>query len=119
MLGAFAEFERAMIRERIMAGLRRTSNRSGRKPMGEDRAAAIQRSLADGQGTRATARRHAASPTTVTRIAREMAVGGDNTASDQAARSAVARRRLANTQVIFRRRATKNFTLKYTTPTSK
>jgi DNA invertase Pin-like site-specific DNA recombinase len=30
MLGVFAELERSLIRERIMAGLRRTSKRSGR-----------------------------------------------------------------------------------------
>jgi DNA invertase Pin-like site-specific DNA recombinase len=85
MLSVFAEFERAMIRERILSGLRRTSKKSGRKPMGEDRIQAIQRSLADGQGIRATARRHAASPTTVTRIAREMADRDDASVSDQAA----------------------------------
>jgi DNA invertase Pin-like site-specific DNA recombinase len=74
MLSVFADFERAMIRERILAGLRRTSKKSGRKPMAEDRVEAIRRSLADGQGIRATARAHRASTTTVTRIAREMAV---------------------------------------------
>jgi DNA invertase Pin-like site-specific DNA recombinase len=74
MLSVFADFERAMIRERILAGLRRTSKKSGRKPMAEDRVKAIRRSLADGQGIRATARAHRASTTTVTRIAREMAV---------------------------------------------
>lgn len=71
MLGVFAEFERAMIRERIMSGLRRTSKKSGRKPMADDRAEAIRRSLQDGLGIRATARLHAASPMTVTKIARE------------------------------------------------
>lgn len=71
MLGVFAEFERSMIRERIMSGLRRTSKKSGRKPMADDRAAAIRRSLQDGLGIRATARLHAASPMTVTKIARE------------------------------------------------
>lgn len=73
MLGVFADFERAMIRERILAGLRRTSKKSGRKPMPEDRVEAIRRSLRDGQGIRATARQHKASTTTVTKIAREMA----------------------------------------------
>lgn len=73
MLGVFADFERAMIRERILAGLRRTSKKSGRKPMPEDRVEAIRRSLRDGQGIRATARLHKASTTTVTKIAREMA----------------------------------------------
>jgi DNA invertase Pin-like site-specific DNA recombinase len=71
MLGVFAEFERAMIRERIMSGLRRTSKKSGRKPMADDRAEAIRRSLQDGVGIRATARLHRASTTTVTKIARE------------------------------------------------
>ena len=71
MLGVFAEFERAMIRERIMAGLRRTSKKSGRKPMAHDRQAAIRASLAKGLGVRATARLHKASPTTIIKIARE------------------------------------------------
>lgn len=71
MLGVFAEFERAMIRERILAGLRRTSKKSGRKPMPQDRVWAIRRSLANGLGIRATARLHQASPMTVTKIARE------------------------------------------------
>ena len=71
MLGVFAEFERAMIRERIMSGLRRTSKKSGRKPMADDRVEAIRRSLRDGAGIRATARLHKASTTTVTKIARE------------------------------------------------
>lgn len=71
MLGVFAEFERSMIRERIMSGLRRTSKKSGRKPMADDRAEAIRKSLRDGVGIRATARLHRASTTTVTKIARE------------------------------------------------
>lgn len=72
MLGVFAEFERSMIRERIMSGLRRTSKKSGRKPMADDRAEAIRRSLQNGLGIRATARLHQASPMTVTKIAREI-----------------------------------------------
>lgn len=72
MLGVFAEFERAMIRERIMAGLRRTTKKSGRKPMPSDRVEAIRRSLKDGLGVRATARLHRASPMTVTAIKRSM-----------------------------------------------
>ena len=66
MLSVFAEFERAMIRERIMAGLRRTTKKSGRKPMPQDRVEAIRKSLEDGLGIRATARLHRASTTTVT-----------------------------------------------------
>nr|WP_313634080.1 recombinase family protein [Brevundimonas naejangsanensis] len=72
MLGVFAEFERAMIRERIMAGLRRTTKKSGRKPMPQDRVEAIRKSLGDGLGIRATARLHRASTTTVTTIARTL-----------------------------------------------
>lgn len=72
MLGVFAEFERAMIRERIMSGLRRTTKKSGRKPMADDRVAAIRTSLENGLGIRAAARLHAASPMTVMKIAREM-----------------------------------------------
>lgn len=73
MLGVFAEFERSMIRERILSGLRRTSKKSGRKPMADDRQEAIRRSLRDGVGIRGTARLHKASTTTVTKIAREAA----------------------------------------------
>ena len=72
MLSVFAEFERAMIRERILAGLRRTTKKSGRKPMPEDRVEAIRRSLRGGLGIRATARLHRASATTVTAIARAL-----------------------------------------------
>jgi len=72
MLGVFAEFERAMIRERILAGLRRTTKKSGRKPMPQDRVEAIRKSLEDGMGIRATARLHRASTTTVTTIARTL-----------------------------------------------
>jgi len=72
MLSVFSSYERAMIRERVMAGLRRTTKKSGRKPMPEDRLAAIKKSLQDGLGIRATARLHAASPMTVTSVKRSM-----------------------------------------------
>lgn len=72
MLSVFSSYERAMIRERVMAGLRRTTKKSGRKPMPEDRLTAIRKSLQDGLGIRATARLHAASPTTVTSVKRSM-----------------------------------------------
>jgi DNA invertase Pin-like site-specific DNA recombinase len=72
MLSVFSSYERSMIRERIMAGLRRTTKKSGRKPMAEDRLEAIRKSLRDGQGIRATARAHRASTATVTTIARTM-----------------------------------------------
>ena len=72
MLSVFSSYERAMIRERIMSGLRRTTKKSGRKPMPEDRVEAIRRSLINGQGIRATARLHRASTTTVTTIKRSL-----------------------------------------------
>jgi DNA invertase Pin-like site-specific DNA recombinase len=72
MLSVFADFERSMIRERILSGLRRTTKKSGRKPMAEDRVQAIKGSLANGVGIRAAARLHRASPMTITKIAREM-----------------------------------------------
>lgn len=72
MLAVFAEFERAMIRDRVISGLRRTTKKSGRKPMADDRLEAIRKSLKNGVGIRATARLHRASPMTVTKIAREI-----------------------------------------------
>ncbi|OYW27740.1 MAG: resolvase [Caulobacter sp. 12-67-6] len=72
MLSVFAEFERSMVRERVLSGLRRTTKKSGRKPMAEDRLAAIRKSLRDGLGIRATARLHAASPMTVTAVKRSL-----------------------------------------------
>lgn len=71
MLSVFSSYERAMIRERILSGLRRSTKKSGRKPMPEDRVLAIRRSLENGVGIRAAARLHKASPMTVTKIARE------------------------------------------------
>lgn len=72
MLGVFAEFERAIHRERVFSGLRRTTKKSGRKPMPDDRVEAIRKSLRDGLGIRATARLHRASTTSVTTIKRSM-----------------------------------------------
>jgi DNA invertase Pin-like site-specific DNA recombinase len=72
MLSVFSSYERAILRERILSGLRRTTKKSGRRPMPEDRAQAIRRSLLDGQGIRATARLHRASTTTVTTIKRAL-----------------------------------------------
>jgi DNA invertase Pin-like site-specific DNA recombinase len=58
MLGVFAEFERAMIRERVMAGLARARREGialGRKPLEETNAAkvkAIRAMRAQGKGIR-------------------------------------------------------------------
>ena len=78
MLSVFSSYERAMIRERIMSGLRRTTKKSGRKPMPDDRVEAIRKSLEDGLGIRATARLHRASTTTVTTIARTLKTVGED-----------------------------------------
>ena len=72
MLSVFSTYEKSILRERILSGLRRTTKKSGRRPMPEDRAQAIRRSLIDGQGIRATARLHRASTTTVTAIKRSL-----------------------------------------------
>ena len=98
MLSVFSSYERVMIRERILSGLRRSTKKSGRNPMPADRLEAIKRSLKDGVGIRATARLHNASPNTVIKIAREnMAdssgyhtVEDDQTASSQHRENTVA-----------------------------
>ena len=72
MLSVFSSYERAILRERILTGLRRTTKKSGRKPMPDDRVEAIRKSLRDGLGIRATARLHRASTTSVTTIKRSM-----------------------------------------------
>ena len=72
MLSVFSTYEKTILRDRILSGLRRTTKKSGRRPMPEDRAQAIKRSLLDGQGIRATARLHRASTTTVTAIKRSL-----------------------------------------------
>ncbi len=67
MMGVFAEFERSMIRERVMAGLARAREEGiklGRRPLEEadaKKAAAVRAMLAEGTGIR--------------RIARELGVG--------------------------------------------
>src|SRR4051794_25200427 len=72
LLGVFAEFERAMIRSRVVAGLNRVrgQKRLGRPPMSETKIDEIKQALMGGKGIRATARATGASTTTVMRIAR-------------------------------------------------
>jgi len=58
MLGVFAEFERALIRERVMAGLKRAKEQGktlGRPKVDEATEAAILRSLKKGIGIKKTA----------------------------------------------------------------
>src|SRR5215469_18697480 len=81
MLGVFAEFERAILQERIHAGIaraRRNGTKSG-KPIGRARTsakveAAIRETLASGKGIHSTARECGVGTGTVQRVKREMAV---------------------------------------------
>jgi hypothetical protein len=76
--GAFAEFERSMIRQRIHAGLQRA--RKAGKVLGRARIdpaieAAIRRSLEKGRGIRETAREMGVGHGTIQRIKGELAEG--------------------------------------------
>ena len=75
MLGVFAEFERAMIVERVKAGLSRARSqgkRLGRRPVGEAVVARIREQLATGSGIVKTAKVLGVGTGTVHRIKREM-----------------------------------------------
>jgi DNA invertase Pin-like site-specific DNA recombinase len=76
LLGVFSEFERAMIRDRVVAGLNRVrgTKRLGRPPMSDAKVEQIKQALMSGRGIRATARETAASTTSVMRIARSLTV---------------------------------------------
>jgi DNA invertase Pin-like site-specific DNA recombinase len=76
--GAFAEFERSMIRQRIRAGLRRAVDAG--KQLGRPKIAAamekrIQGQLRDGKGMLAIAKALGCGTSTVQRVAREMQAG--------------------------------------------
>ena len=79
MMGVFAEFERAMIRERVMAGLARAKaegTRLGRQPTVTNDAAkvrAIRAARAAGKSLRTIAQKHGVGHTTVARICAEAA----------------------------------------------
>lgn len=71
MLGAFAEFERGMIRSRVQGGIDRAKaagRRLGRPTTDAATAAAIRASLAAGVSIRATAARHSVGVSTVQRV---------------------------------------------------
>jgi DNA invertase Pin-like site-specific DNA recombinase len=76
MLGVFAEFERAMIVERVHAGLRRAraqGKRLGRPRVARDVEERIRRELAKGSGIRAAAKKVGVGVGTVQRIKAEAA----------------------------------------------
>src|SRR5262245_18826312 len=77
MMGVFAEFERALIVERTMAGLARAranGKRPGRPMVGVDVEAAIRASLANGVGILRTAKLNGVGVGTVQRIKRAHAL---------------------------------------------
>jgi DNA invertase Pin-like site-specific DNA recombinase len=76
MMGVFAEFERAMIQERVRAGLRRARSEGttlGRPRISAKLEAAIRATLASGTGMLKAAKQHGVGSGTVQRISREMA----------------------------------------------
>lgn len=73
MLGVFAEFERAMISERVRAGLARSPNKSGRPRLAPEKAEQIRRSLARGVSINATAKKLRVGVGTVHRMKQQMA----------------------------------------------
>ena len=77
MLGVFSEFERAMVRERVKAGLvraRAQGKRLGRPPIPEVKVRAIQKALrAGGQSIRQIAATVGVAPMTVQRVKNEIA----------------------------------------------
>ena len=76
MLGVFAEFERAMIVERVHAGLRRAKaqgKRLGRPRVSAEVEQRIRRELTNGKGIRAVARKLGVGVGTVQRVKGEAA----------------------------------------------
>jgi len=77
--GAFAEFERAMIRSRVNAGLARAraqGKRLGRRPVSADVVERIRAELATGTGILKTAKALGIGTGTVHRVKRELALEG-------------------------------------------
>ena len=73
MLSVFAEFERAILRERVMAGLARSTKRSGRPPLDADKERRARKLLANGQSINATAKKLRIGVATVHRLKQRMA----------------------------------------------
>jgi DNA invertase Pin-like site-specific DNA recombinase len=73
MLGVFAEFERAMISERVKAGLARSTKKGGRPPIDYLRKQKILRLLDGGLSINQTARNMKVGVATVHRIKTAMA----------------------------------------------
>ena len=79
MLGVFAEFERAMIVERVQAGLRRAraqGKRLGRPKVSDKVEQAIRRELAKGRGIHTVAKAVGVGTGTVQRVRAALALVG-------------------------------------------
>lgn len=75
MLGVFSEFEREMIRERVLSGMRRAQSQGkhcGRPKIDTDVEKAVKATLASGTGILKAAKMHGVGTGTAARIAREM-----------------------------------------------
>lgn len=73
MLSVFAEFERSILRERIMAGLRRSTKKSGRPPLDYLVRRKIEKALGQGMSINATAKKLKVGVGTVHRIKTRLA----------------------------------------------
>jgi DNA invertase Pin-like site-specific DNA recombinase len=73
MLGVFSEYERAMISERVRAGLARSSRKGGRPPLDFLKKQKIERLLSDGMSINKTAKKVRVGVGTVHRIKVAMA----------------------------------------------
>ncbi|RDE07047.1 recombinase family protein [Sphingomonas aracearum] len=70
----FAELERSILRQRIMAGLARSTKRSGRPPLDAEKVERIKRSLTKGVSINATAKKLKVGVATVHRVKQQMAL---------------------------------------------
>jgi DNA invertase Pin-like site-specific DNA recombinase len=73
MLSVFADFEREMIRSRIMAGLARSDKKPGRPPLDPQKVEKIEKALTNGMSINAAARKLKCGVGTVHRIKTRMA----------------------------------------------
>lgn len=73
MLSVFAEFERSILRQRILAGLARSTKKSGRPSLDPAKADKIRRELSRGTSINATAKKLKVGVATVHRIKTQMA----------------------------------------------
>jgi DNA invertase Pin-like site-specific DNA recombinase len=86
MMGVFAEFERAMMRERVLAGLKRArakGKRLGRPMISPAKERAIRADLAAGLGFRRIMARHGVGTSVIQRIRAELAAEAEDAVSEE------------------------------------